>query len=973
MAERDEILQKIYDNQITAEEGMNLIRSLKKNGSVVKGKKQPARNDVAVIGISGQFPEASHIEEFWENLQQGKDSVKEITRWDPALYYSQDRTAINKSYSNHGGFLTDIDKFDPLFFNISPKQAELMEPRQRLFLKEAWRAIEHAGYSHEALEGKKCGIFVGCEGGTDYFDGQESDTKVSSEYFLGASNSILASRISYFMDLKGPSLTVDTACSSSMVAIHLACESLRNGTSDIAISGSVTLMSLPGYILLSSMGMLSPDGKSKTFDNHANGFVPGEAVAVVVLKLLDKAIEDGDRIYGVIKGSGVNQDGKTNGITAPSATSQARLEKEVYQNFGIDPETISYVEAHGTGTELGDPIELEGLKSAFSSFTDKKQFCAIGSVKTNIGHTGATSGISGLVKVIMSLKNKKIPPSLHYQEPNKRFNFKESPFYVNTELKTWNIEKGKKRRAAISSFGHSGTNCHLVIEEAPEPSLEKKEPLYPHYLIVLSSRRESELKRKVEDLLDWLMKEGGNYPLLNISHTLQSGRSHFKNRIALVIKNKEDLINQLRKILSEELTSSTLLSTFNMEKAETVHREIVSVIDNDEKEKNNSLNYEGFLYSVALNYLKQIKIDWKNLYRLTEGQPVKVPLPTYPFSEKSYYLKSKDKQLVVENSPFINVLSPVLDLNISTLEEQCFKKTLKKEEFFIRDHIVQDKLTLPGAVCLEMARNAGDLSSTKHKVAKIKNVFWAQPITIDDQHKDVFVRIKSIKKELNTMSFLIFSVDKISGKEVTHSQGQLVYEDIGTKSVIEQVEVNPINKKWTQSITKEECYRQYKKMGLNYGESFQTIHKIYGTTDETIGELKISEELKQSFHKFKLHPSILDGAFQTIIGIVQGTEANKKGLYIPYSIGEIEIIEPLNEMCYALVKETVIKQEAKMYNITLLSNEGKTLVRIKEFSARKIKEEASTSDSALLEVLNRLKDGNIDEKRAMQLMGEGKK
>jgi acyl transferase domain-containing protein/acyl carrier protein len=345
------------------------------------GEKQPDSRDIAVIGISGRFPGARDIMEFWELLSQGKSGITEVPihRWDIRDYYDPDPEAPNKTYCKWGGFLEDIDRFDPLFFNISGKEAVYMDPQQRLFLEESWKALEDAGYAHQNLSAVKCGVVVGAGESLYQVKMRELGLPVEASMFTGNHPAVLASRLSYFLNLKGPTLVVDTACSSSLAAVHTACQGIIAGDMDMALAGGVFINTTPDFYLLSSKTkMLSPVGKCKTFDNAADGFVPGEAVGVVVLKTLSEAERDGDHIYGVIKASSLNQDGRTNGIMAPSALAQTQLEIETYRKAGIDPALITYIEAHGTGTKLGDPIEIKALTDAFREFTDKKQFCAVG-------------------------------------------------------------------------------------------------------------------------------------------------------------------------------------------------------------------------------------------------------------------------------------------------------------------------------------------------------------------------------------------------------------------------------------------------------------------------------------------------------------------------------------------------------------------------------------------------------------------
>ena len=435
----------------------------------VIGKHAPM--DIAIIGLSGRFPGADNVDTFWENLRNGVNSIQKVPpkRWNADEYYSPIVAEPDKSYCRNGGFLSNVEEFDPMFFHISPIEAESMDPQQRIFLEECWKAFEDAGYSDKELANKKCGVFVGAAQGDFTQKPGNTRSKNTAEAFTGVSSSILAARISYLLNLKGPSISVDTACSSSLVALHLACLSILNGDCEMALAGGVRLMFTPTLFLQTSkMEMLSKTGNCYAFDHRADGTIMSEGCGVVVLKPLQKAIEDGDYIYGVIKGSGTNQDGKTNGITAPSAQSQTQLELDVYERYGINPREISLMEAHGTGTSLGDPIEVKALTDAMRKYTTDLQFCSIGSVKTNIGHATMAAGVISLIKVLLAMKHKEIPPLLNYEKENDKIHFEESPFFVDTKLRPWTVENGKKRVAAISAFGFSGTNCHVVVEEAPK-------------------------------------------------------------------------------------------------------------------------------------------------------------------------------------------------------------------------------------------------------------------------------------------------------------------------------------------------------------------------------------------------------------------------------------------------------------------------------------------------------------------------
>ncbi|WP_238652000.1 type I polyketide synthase [Paenibacillus piscarius] len=423
---------------------------------------------IAIVGLSGRFPGAASAGALWRNLRDGISSTGEVpcSRFDLHALYDEDRTADQKTYCTVAGLLDQVDEFDPLFFNISPKEAEIMDPQQRIFLEEAWKALEDAGYSDQAVQDTRCGVFVGCAP-SDYTKHLEANgLGNTAEAFTGTSSSILAARISYVLNLKGPSISIDTACSSSLVAVHQACVSLWNGECEMALAGGIRLMITPDSIVQSSqMEILSAQGVCRPFDQDADGTLLSEGAGVVVLKPLSRALESRDHIYGVIRGSGVNQDGRTNGITAPSVNSQIQLEQRVYEKFRIDPSEINYVEAHGTGTPLGDPIEVKALTEAFRAFTQDSGYCALGSVKANIGHCTMAAGVAGIFKILLSLNHRQIPPLIHYKRLNEKIRLDGSPFYINTELTDWPENKRGSRMAAISGFGFSGTNCHIVIEE----------------------------------------------------------------------------------------------------------------------------------------------------------------------------------------------------------------------------------------------------------------------------------------------------------------------------------------------------------------------------------------------------------------------------------------------------------------------------------------------------------------------------
>ncbi|MDZ7356532.1 MAG: polyketide synthase, partial [candidate division KSB1 bacterium] len=430
--------------------------------------------DVAIIGMSGRFPGARNVAEFWRNIKNGVESISFFSEEELIEAGVDPDQLRHPNYVRARGILDKVDEFDAALFGIFPREAELMDPQQRLFLECAWEALENAGYDADRYAGL-IGTFAGM--GLNVYmlsilrahNGALSSADIY-QYVIGNDKDFLTTRVSYKLNLRGPSFDVQTACSTSLVAVYLAYQSLTNYQCDMALAGGATIL-LPqtqGYMYQEGM-ILSPDGHCRPFDAKAAGTVGGNGVAVVVLKRLSDAIKDGDHIYAIIRGAACNNDGSNRvGFTAPGVEGQAEVIAMAQAVANVEPETITYIETHGTGTSLGDPIEISALTQVFRERTDKKQFCALGAVKANVGHLDTAAGVTGLIKTALALKEGVIPPSINFERPNPHIDFKNSPFYVNTELREWKRMGDTPRRAGVSSFGIGGTNVHVILEEAPE-------------------------------------------------------------------------------------------------------------------------------------------------------------------------------------------------------------------------------------------------------------------------------------------------------------------------------------------------------------------------------------------------------------------------------------------------------------------------------------------------------------------------
>ncbi|MCG8339341.1 MAG: type I polyketide synthase, partial [Proteobacteria bacterium] len=591
--------------------------------------------DIAIIGISGQFPKANNVQTFWNNLVEGVDGVEELPSHylDQEKYFTDEKTP-GKTRCKWGGIIEDRDCFDPLFFNLSPSEAESMNPHQRLVLQESWKAIEDAGYNPKSLSGSLTGLFIGAE-----------PTGYVGDSFTGYSDAIIASRLSYILNLNGPAFVVNTGCSSSGVAIHLASESLRSGESDLALAGGVNAcMNHQVQIRLDKIEMLSPSGRCHTFDREGDGTIISEAIGIVLMKRLEDAVADNDLIYGVICASGINQDGASNGITAPNGTAQEQLISKVYQKYKIDPEQISYIEAHGTGTRLGDPVEANALVRSYRKFTDKQSYCAVGSAKSHVGHTAAAAGVTGLIKVLLSMQHGSIPRVLNFSSLNPLIEFEDSPFFIKTEKSDWASSPSMPRMAALNSFGHSGTNLHLVVREHVPSKTTAAEHASKHpdaeVIIPLSAKSPEQLYQKARELAGYIdtIKEAPHSSalesaLLEMAYTLQIGREDMDFRLGVTAKSMDELHLKLQAYLAAE---NGLPGVYLGQVG--INKEELSPFsqDNDMREIVNRWITQNKLNKLLEFWVKGLLLDWNRFW--PDVKPKRMRLPTYPFAKERYWI-----------------------------------------------------------------------------------------------------------------------------------------------------------------------------------------------------------------------------------------------------------------------------------------------------------------------------------------------
>ncbi|KWX72328.1 non-ribosomal peptide synthetase [Paenibacillus jilunlii] len=612
----DHILQLLKSGNLNQEMAVSILEKVNRSSDV-------KRQDIAVIGIACRVPGANTPGQFWGNLLGQVNSIgafPEERLQDLAPFIPELEELL--AQSNHqAGYLEQIAHFDHPFFRIGGKEAMAMEPYQRLFMETAYHAIEDAGYGGDALKHSNTGVFVGLETAyQSHYRALLEHEDISS--LTGSLVGLLANRISYFLDLRGPALVVNTACSSGLVALHQACLALANKECETALVGGVNLMVIP-----QATGKLNDletsHGKVKAFDKDANGTIWSEGITALLVKPLEKAMRDRDPVYAVIKASGVNADGASNGLTAPNPEAETGLFIRTWEKAKIDPLSISYVEAHGTGTLLGDSIELQAINDAFKKYTDTPHICGIGSVKTNIGHTVAASGLASLLKVILSLQHKKIPPSLNYQSPNPFIDAEHSAIYVNTEVKDWE-RRDTLLRAGVNSFGFSGTNCHVVVEEAPEMNHQAGEGSSPFHFLTMSAGSTQGLARLIQAYYAFL-QDNDQLDLEDLCYTANTGRGQAESRAAFVFATKEELMKQLANAdLSRNRISGEngIYISGNIQPVDTS-----AAADEFEMNRQNlKLTYE----KLAERYVCGLSVDWAALY---PQKRQKLNLPGYPFEK----------------------------------------------------------------------------------------------------------------------------------------------------------------------------------------------------------------------------------------------------------------------------------------------------------------------------------------------------
>jgi acyl transferase domain-containing protein/acyl carrier protein len=854
--------------------------------------------DVAIIGLAGRYPRARNVAEFWENLKGGRDCITEIppTRWDHSRYFDPDKGKSGKTYGKWGGFIDGVDECDPLFFNISPREMEAIDPQERLFLQCVYEAVEDAGYTRDTLAadregGGNVGVYVGVMYEEYQLYGAQAQLRGAPITLTGSPASI-ANRVSYYFNFNGPSVAVDTMCSSSLTAVHLACRDLAYGC-EYAIAGGVNVSVHPNkYLFLGQFGFISSQGRCASFGQGGDGYVPGEGVGAVLLKPLSRAVADGDRIYGVIRATAVNHGGKTNGYTVPNPQAQGRVIERALREAGVDARAVSYVEAHGTGTSLGDPIEIAGLSRAFGAFTPERGFCAIGSAKSNIGHCESAAGIAGLTKVLLQLKHGQIAPSLHAETLNPHIDFDATPFVVQRELAEWRRPtiaapggpREYPRIAGISSFGAGGSNAHVVVEEYVAPPEARRRPAGPS-VIVLSARTEEQLRARAADLLAAIRSGSlGDDDLADMAFTLQLGREALERRLALTASSMAQAADLLQRHLDGEAEIDGLWRGEGRREREGA---LGLLGDEDLSGVVERWFARGQLGRLAEAWTKGVAVDWRRLH--AEATPRRLQLPTYPFARNRLWpAEAHDKMTAGPDG----AEHPLLHRNISDLFGQKFRTRFSGDEPFLAGHVVNGQKILPGVAHLEMARAALEKAlGSQPSAARLLDTVWLRPVVVEGQLE---AQLHVEADEDGGLSWTLQG-DGAAGEEPTlYSSGRAELIEIADAP---RVDVTAIASRCLREVAIDDCYRRFLRLGLDYGAAMRGLVRLSIGQDEA-GRREVLAEVAEpdsGTRSCALSPSVMDAALQATLALEPSfelAESDASAAPLPFAVEEVSAFAP---------------------------------------------------------------------------------
>lgn len=899
-------------------------------------------SDIAIIGMAGRFPGSASTHEFWTHLCAGRSGIAALCAEELLAQGVSAKTLADPNYVKVAPLLADHDCFDAEFFWIPPRDAEIMDPQHRLLLECAWSAMEDAGYPPDTQPGR-VGVFAGSGGVvsshllscTDHY--ADVVGKTGGSWHVGNDKDFVPTRLSYKLNLRGPSVAVQTACSTSLVAVHMACQSIRSGECDMALAGAVAVRTphVAGY-LYESGNILSADGQVRAFDAGARGVVFGSGVGMVLLKSLERALADGDCIHAVIKGSAINNDGgQKMSFLATKVEGQIDCMRAALDNAGVSADSLGYIEAHGTGTAMGDPIEILALSRLFRSQTERRQFCAIGSVKNNIGHLDIAAGMASLIKVAMCLKSQRIPPCVNFTTPNPKIDFENSPFHVNTDSIEW-PQADTPRRAAINCLGIGGTNAFMVLEEPPQRPQSPRAAPMPR-IVVLSAKTEAALWRKVADLASWLEAGKGEH-LDDIAFTLATGRGLFANRCVLVVSDVGDLIAKLGRLTRHRRAPDCFVG-IDVEHSgnatpgldEFAHFLVQQVLGGLPAEEVHSK-----LLALADLYCRGAKLSLDALFAGSGAQ--RIALPTYPFEKKRFAIPQRPEgarpEPIAAAAP--SILHPLLHTNVSDASGLIFTSKFDGEEFFLRDHRVLERRVLPGVAYIEMVRAAAALALPGEltRALEFKDHAWIQPVVVDDAFA-LMVALHDNGEDEDGGRWLEYEIlSKGEGGETLHARGTV-------RCSSDVIDAKPVDLAAADKAIeganrdRDALYARFEALGLRYGPAMRGIVELRSDGDEVIARLKLPGAADP---RFGLHPAMMDSAMQCTVCLLAGLDAQGGAAVMPFAFDEMIVHGDTTDAMWVWVRRAPGAPIAGMpsLDIDLLDDQGLPRVSIRGLVSRTV-------------------------------------
>jgi acyl transferase domain-containing protein/acyl carrier protein len=862
-------------------------------------------DSIAIIGMSCSLPNAPNIAAFEALLEGGGSGMKDIPieRWDNSLYFDANRDAPRKSYVNKMGLMENIKQFDANFFGISPREAKLMDPQQRIFLENCYKALENANYHSASLRGSLTGVYAGV-GPNEYYAQLEksgfSNEELSNYSITGNVLNLIPGRVAYTFDFKGPSISVDTACSSSLVAIHYACQSLKNRETDYALAGGVNLLLMPeSNITLCKANALAPDGFCKAFDEQADGYARAEGCGVIFLKRLSDAIRDNDTVLAVIKASAVNNDGKSAGLTVPSGQSQEAVMRKALSQTTLTASEISYIEAHGTGTKLGDPIEAHAINRVYGHHRSVENPLYIGTVKTNIGHLESASGVAGIIKTVIGLQNKKIYKHLNFNKLNPMIDIQDT----RIALKTTNWNTGSNLKCAgVNAFGFSGTNAHVILQEFPRRETERLPKAARHYLLVISAKSKAALESLANRYQSYL--ETTCHDFGDICYTAATCREHYTYRLALVAENAASASRML--VAGEFALSHGPNAMVDCGLGPTTRFDCLPTLG------------QGHNLQVA-DYLQAKPVNWIECYKTYNSEFIKVALPHYTFDRSEFWLDKKS-----ELNARLDIMHPLLGQMLSLPgNEYLFSQKLDLENLsYFKQHSVFDKVVFPATAYIEAGLAAA-------KAIFKRNAFCIEKFTIERplyprQGQEFQIHVKPKQDEYYKITIFAKQDDS------WHVFSEMEIHTIST-SAPNSVDINCLKSSFGNKIDLSQIYERFKERKLMYGEEFQVLHEGYVQSNNVLSNVVLTKATHGLGYYY--HPVVLDGAMQSIL--LLDTNNVQDIIYIPYAFSRMTTFQDASRSIWVqITKQALVNEKELCVDVKLYDHSGLLISEIEGLKFR---------------------------------------